>query len=75
MLQTILMLLIKKIERQTVGSGCGSVASSSTRSPRFESSHRQNLYWTMISIEKMKNKEKEASKGPLKKIEKLFSSC
>ena len=29
----------------------------------------------MISIEKMKNKEKEASNGPLKKIEKLFSSC
>ena len=57
-----------------MGSGCGSVGravTSNTRSPQFESSQRQTftqnifycqLYW------KDENKEKEAGKGPFKKI-------
>ena len=34
-----------------LGSSCGSVGkavSTDTRGPRFESSHRQNLYWTFV---------------------------
>jgi len=48
------------------GSGCGSVGwavTSNTRGPQFESSHKQNLYWTFIYCQlywKDKNKEKEA---------------
>ena len=46
------------------GSGCGSVGktvASDTRGLRFESSHRQNLYWTLFTdncIEKTKIKKK-----------------
>ena len=53
-----------------VGSGCGSVGkavASDTRGLRFESSHPQNLYWTLITvncIEKTKIKKKEAGNSP-----------
>ena len=52
---------------------CGSVGrvvASNTRGPRFESSHRQNLfiYWTFVfcqlCIEKTKIKKKMAGNGP-----------
>ena len=43
---------------------------SDTRGPLFETSHGQNLFWTIFTvnfIEKTKNKEKEAGKRPFKK--------
>ena len=52
-----------------VGSGCGAVGravASKTRGPGFESSHWQlllNIY-LLLTVEKTKNKEKEAENGP-----------
>ena len=40
-------------ESQLPGSGCGSVGRAvtfNTRGLRFESSHRQNLYWTFVCL-------------------------
>ena len=56
----------------------GRAVAFNTRGPRFESSHRQNLYCTFFTInciEKTKIKKKEAGNGPffLKKYyKKLF---
>ena len=44
---------VRKRQRHREGSGCGSVGravASDTRGPRFESSHRQNIYIEHISI-------------------------
>ena len=62
------------------GSGCGSVGktvASDTRGLRFESSHRQNLYWTLFTDNwKNENKEKEAVNGPFwKKQSKYLEKC
>ena len=55
-----------------MGSGCslvGRAVASDSRGPRFESSHRQNIYiehlFTVNCIEKTKITEKEAGIGPL----------
>ena len=72
----------KKVSTKIVKNGqcCGSVdrtVASDTRGPRFESSHRQILYYlfTGSCIEKTKIKEKEAGIGPIffKKNEKKFN--
>ena len=61
-----------------MGSGCNSVGravASDTRGPRFESSHRQNLYWTLFTvncIEKTKIKKKRPGMAHLKKIKMLI---
>ena len=53
-----------------LGSGRGSVGrevASNSRGLQFESSQRQNLYWTFIYCQlfwKDENKEKEAENGP-----------
>ena len=59
-------------KKRSKGSSCGSVGravASDSRGPRFESSHRQNIYiehlFTVNCIEKTKITEKEAGIGPL----------
>ena len=60
-------------QKSHTGSGCGSVGravASNTRGPRFESSHRQNLYWTLFTVscqEKTKIKKKRPGMAHLKK--------
>ena len=62
-----------------IGCGCGSVGravASNTRGLQFKSSHRQNLYCTLLTvncIEKTKNKEKRGREWPtLKNNDGLF---
>ena len=57
------------VNKQVMGSGCGSVGravASNWRGPRFESSHREkfilNIYCQLYL--KDENKEKEAGNGP-----------
>ena len=62
-----------------MGSGCGSVGravASDVRGPRFISSHRRNLNWTLFTvnwIEKTKIKKKEVGNGPFLKKHFLYS--
>ena len=62
-------------ETKYLGSGCGSVGRAvayDIRGPGFKSSHRQNLYsslFTVNCIEKTKNKEKKAGNDPFLKME------
>ena len=45
----------------------GRAVASDTKGPRFKSSHRQNLYWTLFTtncIENSKINENEAGNGP-----------
>ena len=62
-----------------MGSGCGSVGravASNVRGPRFISSHRRNLNWTLFTvnwIEKTKIKKKEVGNGPFLKKHFLYS--
>ena len=42
-----------KTNKKMPGSGCGSVGravASDSRGPQFKSSHRQNLYWTLVTV-------------------------
>ena len=62
--------ILKKIAT-TVGSGCGSVdraVASNTRGLWFKSSHQQNFILKIFTVNcektKIKEKEKEAGKGP-----------
>ena len=58
-------------KKQCQGNGCGSIGiavASDTRGLRFESSHRQNLYWTFFYRQLYwtdENKEKEAGNDPV----------
>ena len=66
------LLCGKACVKRLLGSGCGSVGraiTSDTRGPRFESRHRQNLYWTLFTancIEKTKIKKKTTGSAYLK---------
>ena len=72
--------IIKHLER--MGSGCGSdgrvVATSESRCPRFESSHRENLYrvFTLNCVEKAKIKKKRGREWPFfRKEGNFFKDC
>ena len=63
------------VERDTIGSGCGSVGrvvAANSRGPRLESSHLQKNYIEYLLstvLKRRKNKEKEAGDGPFFKKE------
>ena len=62
------LIRILTIGTSHLSSGCGSVdilVTSFTRGPWFESSHRQNLYWTFVSCQLSIAKTKIKKKRPL----------
>ena len=60
-----------------MGNGFGPVdraVSSNTRGPRFESSHRQNLYWTLFSVNCIEKTKIKGLKRPIKTFGILFTT-
>ena len=67
-----------KMPNLQLGSSCGSVVravASNTRGPLIESSHRQDLIYLLLTVEKTKIKKKVAGKGPIlfKKQDSIFT--